>query len=78
MTEFSRWFEKTGKSRKEVAEILDISLSHVDNLITGFNRSKNRSPAVPPYSLRVLMYVLDEGTTPTEWRDHILEGVEAV
>lgn len=67
MTEFAKWFEGTGKSRKEVAELLDVSLSHVDNLITGFNRSRNRSAVVPSYSLRVLMQLIADGRDPEAW-----------
>lgn len=70
-TEFRRWYDEMGyENYQQAADALGISVSHVNNLISGWKRGTG-VPARPPKSMRVHMnqlWILREtGGIPAEW-----------
>jgi predicted transcriptional regulator len=70
LTAFKKWRTEMEYTQAEAAALLNVSPSQIANWDTGVDRSTGK-PAIPPYSVRVLMRLDAEGRRIEPWPEKL-------
>lgn len=75
-TSFARWRRKLGLTQEEAARTLGVTLRTAQNYDSG--KTSNGQPSVPPYPVRVLMWIIEKGIKFDAWPGDLDEASHKV